>query len=68
MDPYMFAVLGRAAQEERDRAASHTWYLNEAMAERAAARRSRRRMAVRTIVGRLRRHAADARIPASARG
>ena len=68
MDPYVFAVLGRAAQEERARTAPHTWYLHELMAERTAARRSRRLRAVRTILGRLRRHVADVRIPASAGG
>ena len=68
MDPYVFAVLERSAQEARVRAAPHTWYLHEVMADRTAARRSRRLMAVRTIVGRLRRHAADARIPARAGG
>ena len=66
MDPYVFAVLERAAQEARVREAPHTWHLQELMAERTADRRSRRLMALRTFVGRLRRHAADARIPASA--
>ena len=68
MDPYVFAVLERAAQEARVRAAPHTWHLNEVMAERTATRRGRRLMALRTTVGRLRRHAAGARIPASAGG
>ena len=65
MDPYVFAVLERNAQEARVRAAPHTWHLQGLMAERTADRRSRRRLGVRAFVGMLRRHAADAPVAAA---
>jgi hypothetical protein len=68
MDPYVFAVLERAAHEACLRAAPHTWHLNEVRAERVALRRFQRLMSVRALLGTLRRHAAEARVPASAGG
>jgi hypothetical protein len=64
----MLYLLERQAQEMRDRAAPHTWHLQEAMAERAAARRSRRLAAVHSVVAMLRRHAAHAPVPSGAGG
>jgi hypothetical protein len=66
MDPYMLYVLERQAQEMRDRAAPHTWHLQEAMSERTAARRSRRLAAVHAVVAMLRRHATHAPVPTGA--
>jgi len=66
MDPYVFAVMERNAHEARVRAAPHTWYLREVRAERADARRSRRLTAMHAILWKLRRHTAEAPVPASA--
>ena len=68
MDPYVFAVLERAAQEARVRAAPHTWHLDAVRAERAAARRFRRFTSARALVAMLWRFAHHVRIPASAGG
>jgi hypothetical protein len=68
MDPYVFVVLERQALEERARARPHTWHMQELMTERAAVRRSRRHRALRAFVGMLRRHAAEAPVPAGVGG
>ena len=68
MDPYMLYVLERQAQEARDRVAPHRRHVNELLAERAAARRLRRHQAIHGLLGMLRGHASDARVPAGAGG
>jgi hypothetical protein len=68
MDPYVFAVLERNAQEARVRAAPHTWHLHEALAERSDDRRTRRLATVHAVLGWLRSHAAGRRVPADAGG
>jgi hypothetical protein len=63
MDPYVFAVLERNAQEARVRAAPYTWHLNEVLAERTAGRRSRRMTWLRALIHGLRGH--TPRLPAA---